>query len=424
MCPVGRSRPRRPGAAATMEPSSRLRIDLDAIAANVRAVRAHLPAGCAFAGVVKANAYGLGLRPVARAIAAGGGAMLAVYDASEAADLLASGLERPVMVLGPLLEPIDDPALRGGAADGRLHLVAASPRQLAIAAELAAAVERPVPVHVEVDTGMARAGCEPREAARLVADALADPRLRLAGVGTHMADADDEVTVRGQAAVFRAVLDGLPPLPPDCRLHLANTRTALRVPALAADLVRCGQGWAGLGAHGLDPAPPLRGILRWTSRIVHVRRIEAGQGVGYGRRWQAGRPGRLGLVPVGYADGLPRTLGGETDRLRLRVGLGEAPDGGPLGWAPVVGAVSMDQVTIDLTDVPAGIDVGPGAPVEVLGPDPAAPNHVLAVAAAAGTTHHELLARIGPRVRREHVRTAVAAAADEAGGLRPATQRA
>jgi alanine racemase len=383
-----------------MEPSSRLWIDLDAVTANVRAMRERLPATCTVAGVVKADAYGLGLVPIARAIAGGGGGMLVVFDPSEAARLLEAGIDRPVLLLGALLDPVEEPALLRGSAGGFLHLAVSAPRHLSMAADLADRVGRAVPVHVEVDTGMARAGCDPREAGRLVATAMADPRLRLAGVCTHMADADDDATVLGQAAVFRAVLDGLPPLPTGCRIHLANTRTALRHPELAADMARSGQGWAGFGGHDLPDPPRLRRVVRWTSRIVQVRHVETGQGVGYGRRWQAGRPTRIGLVPVGYADGLPRSLIGETGRERMRVGLGEGPTGRPLAWAPVIGAISMDQVTIDLTDVPAGIDVSPGAAVEVVGRDPEAPNDLGRIAAAAGTTHHELLCRIGSRVRR------------------------
>ena len=404
-----------------MEPSSRLWIDLDAVTANVRAVRECLPATCIFAGVVKADAYGLGLGPVARAIVAGGGGMLVVYDPAEAATLLEAELDRPVLLLGGLLDPVDEPALIRGAGRGHLHLAVAAPRHLAIAADLAARVGRPVPVHVEVDTGMARAGCDPREAGRLVATAMADPRLRLAGVCTHMAEADNDAAVFGHASVFRAVLDGLPPLPTGCRIHLANTRTALRHPGLAADIARCGQAWAGFGGHELADPPPLRRVVRWTSRIVQVRQVEAGQGVGYGRRWQAAGRSRIGLVPVGYADGLPRSLAGETGGERMRVGLGAGPGGRPLAWAPVVGAISMDQITIDLTDVPGGIDVSPGAAVEIIGRDPAAPNDLARVAAAAGTTHHDLLCRIGSRVRRMSESAAHLATAPS---LRPAVMPA
>jgi alanine racemase len=404
-----------------MEPSSRLAVNLDAVTSNARALRERLPAGCALAGVVKADAYGLGLEPIARAIVAGGASMLAVYDPGEAATLLEAGLDRPVLLLGPLLEDPDCGPLTRGAAGGQLHIVVASPRQLEIAAALARVAGRPMPVHVEVDTGMARAGCEPREAARLVASALADPRLVLAGVCTHMADAEDDATVGGQAAVFRAVLDGLPPLPPNCRLHLANTRTVLRHPRLAADMARCGQGWGGFGADGLEDGPELQRIVRWTSRLVLVRRIEAGQGVGYGRRWRADRPSRIGLVPVGYADGIPRSLAGETDHPRMRVGLGRGPDGRPLAWAPVIGAISMDQITVDLTDVPAGIDLTPGAEVELIGRDRMAPNDLGRLAAAAGTSHYELLCRIGPRVRRVFEQPSIAV---PPAGIRPAARPA
>lgn len=379
-----------------MEPNSRLHVDLDAIARNARAIRSRLPAGTALCGVVKADAYGLGARSVARALVEAGTSMLAVYDVDEAADLLAAGLDRPVLLLGPRFEPPEGPLVDLGARDGQLHLSASSPDGLAAIASVAGRAGRPVPVHVEIDTGLVRGGCSERDAPRLVATALADRRFLLAGVFTHMADADDDEAVNEQATRFRAVLDGLPPLPRSCRLHVANTRTVVRRPDLTEDMVRCGQGWAGFGDE------PTRRFLErtvaWRSRIVHVRGIRAGASVGYGRRWRAARPSRIGLVPVGYADGFPRRLGGGEIAPNYRVAVGSP--GGAVAWCSVVGAVNMDQLTIDLTDVPPAIDSGPGATVELVGRDAEAPNDLQVVAEASGTSIHELLCRLGPRVRR------------------------
>ncbi|MFK7960432.1 MAG: alanine racemase [Phycisphaerales bacterium] len=425
-----------------MDASSRLIIDLGAVADNVRAMRHWLPSQTGFAAVVKADAYGLGAVPVARTVARAGASLLAVYDAAEAVELFEAGVPARVMILGPLLRDVvddwgDDSAdgpVTAAAAAGRIHLTVHGNRELDVAGALAARGARAVPVHVEVDTGMSRGGCPPTETPRLIDRILRSPDLALAGVFTHMAEPDDAESVDEQLEIFRAVTSALPPLPGSCRIHVANTRTVLRRPRLAADLVRCGQALSGFGAveASVDgtlsgPAQPrLKRAVRWVSRIARVREIEPGTTVGYGRRWTARRRTRLGLIPVGYADGYPRPLA-ETDAggaSIARVGVGidantgiasgsasaSASADGPRAYAPVVGAISMDQLTIDLTDV-ADADAQVGAAVELFGHRPDAPNDIAALAHAAGTTHYELLCRLGPRVARAYAEAPAAGAA-------------
>lgn len=403
-----------------MDASSRLIIDLDAIAGNVRAMRTWLPAQTGFAAVVKADAYGLGAIPVSQAVIRAGASVLAVYDAGEAAELVAAGVDAPVMILGPLSGAPGDRAtaarIADAAARGRLHLTAHGPAELDVAERLAIEARRAVPVHLEIDTGMSRGGCPPTQAPRLVDRILRTPGLALAGIFTHMADPDDGGAVDEQLEIFRSAIGAVPAVPGSCRMHVANTRTVLRQPRLAADLVRCGQALAGYGTivdePGVPAQPTLQRAVRWVSRIARVREIEPGATVGYGRRWTATRRSRIGLVPVGYADGYPRPLGmmngpGEpaapgTAPRAGAVGLGDDGQGRPRTYAPVVGAISMDQLTVDLTDVDPA-DAGPGAAVELFGRDPDSPTDVAALAASAGTTHYELLSRLGRRVARTHV---------------------
>ncbi|MHC4142650.1 MAG: alanine racemase [Planctomycetota bacterium] len=180
-------------------------------------------------------------------------------------------------------------------------------------------------------------------------------------------------------------------------------------------MVRVGQAWAGLGADAItggefrSDAARLRPIVTWRSHIVHVKTVERGTPVGYGSAWTAGRRSRIGLVPVGYADGYPTGAASFDDDPKppcvgVEVGPANAK-GGSWRFVPVVGKVNMDQITIDLTDVAPPrarrrCPVGPGTEVELIGTDPSAPNHVSALAKAAGAIPHEILCTLNPRIRR------------------------
>ena len=286
------------------------------------------------------------------------------------------------------------------------------PRHLDRLEGLALRTSRALPVHVEIDTGMTRGGTAPRHAASLIDRILSAPHLRLAGVMTQFADAahDPAWCVR-QMQRFDAVIGALTrPLPRDVLLHAANSWATARDASLHRSMVRVGQAWAGYlagrdaGAPKDDASLELRPSVRWLSRVIHVHDVEAGRRVGYGGLWTATRPSRIALVPVGYGDGYPKALGepaGHAARKqhvdRTMVGI-MAKSGDTLaGFAPVVGAVNMDQITIDITDFP---NVGVGNLIEVIGNEHDHPNALTTLASRANTSHYEMLCRLGPRLPR------------------------
>lgn len=402
-----------------MTDTSWLDIDLDALRHNAGILRAVLgaapgpsetptPGLCA---VLKADGYGLGAQKLAPTLEHARVDMFAVYTLREAASLLFVTSRTPILVLMPTagLEPLRD--LRRSPGYERLRLTIHSREQLR---ELRAALDAglpPVSVHLEVDTGMSRGGASPSDASMLVREIHSDPRVRLAGVFSHFACADcDPALTAAQGRRFDEWLSEVAPLlPAQCVVHLANSFGALRSSRHHRGMVRAGLALLGYAVEEFDDpatfqhrdaADALRPAVRWMSSVIHETRLEPGATVGYGAAWRATRPSRIGLVPVGYADGYPLSLSNRgVVRVRAR---------SEWALAPVVGRVSMDQITVDLTDLP---DDAPlvGASVEVLSDDRAAPNFLPTVAHTAGTITHELLCRLSPRVVRRHHRTAAEA---------------
>jgi alanine racemase len=239
--------------------------------------------------------------------------------------------------------------------------------------------------------------------------------LRLAGVFTHFARPDTDLgfTDRQLARFHRMIDDHAQFIPPDCELHVASTYAMLRHPRFHKSMVRVGLAWAGYGMESLGTGEiiiegeDLWPSITWSSTIVQTRMIEAGTPVGYGGKWTARRRTMLGLVPAGYADGFPINAGAtDAKPSGAQVGVvARGAHGDCHGFVPVVGAVNMDQITIDLTDlafVPGspGANVGVGSRVELISPHATAPNHLPRLAAMACTIPHELMCRINPRIRR------------------------
>jgi alanine racemase len=340
------------------------RIDLGAIERNC----ARLPKPlCA---VVKANAYGHGMAPVAEAALAGGAEWLAVATAEEAAELRAAGIDAPLLVMGALTA-------------GELRTaIEADADVVAWTEQVAEAAPR---VHVKLDTGMSRLGTKDRELAlRLAA------RRGTVGLMTHFATADelDDDLFNAQIEAFSAFVAEVGR--DDLIVHAANSAAALRDPASHFDLVRCGIAVYGLDPFGEDPAAhDLEPALSLHSWVAGVRRLEPGESAGYGRRWRAEEPTWLATVPIGYGDGWRRALTNNADVLiRGR-------------RHPLVGAVSMDNVTVALgrdTDVELGDEVvliGRQGDERVLAEE---------IARRLGTINYEVTTGLLPRVRREHVR--------------------
>ena len=395
-----------------MPPTSAIRIDLAALDANVAAIRRMVGPSCRLCPIVKADAYGLGAARIARRLAPAS-SLLAVYSPEQALTLAEERVGVPSLILMPVRSIRRGDDLESALAGGGIHLTIHDAAQAASLTTSARRLGVRIPVHVEIDTGLRRGGVECGEAATLLRAVIAEPALRLAGVMTHFSDSKrDPERTRAQLAAFDAVLASVE-LPETCVVHVSSTHALLRHRRYHRGMVRFGLAWAGYGHEDLELAARIEGsselrpAISWSSGIVHVKRIAAGDGVGYGSTWVASRPTVVGLVPVGYADGFPVARGSDAGRVVL---IPRDPRDGRRIEVPVIGAVSMDQITIDLTDAVASeasaairpeslLDWG----VELIGTDPAAATHLPTVAARAGVLPHELLCRLGSRIPRVHV---------------------
>ena len=322
--------------------------------------------------MVKADGYGHGAERTARAALEAGAWGLAVSTPGEAAGL--RGLVEPdrLLALGGLAPSQAGEAVAAGCA------VTCHSEDLARALQAQAADRAGgrLPVHLKVDTGMGRLGCSMSEAPGLARCIAGSSALRLAGVYTHLAAADtDEDFTRDQFRLFQEVLDRLE-VDPGLR-HAANSAAALRHPEMALDAVRCGIALYGCDWPGLRPALALRAM------ITQVKRVPRGASVGYGRTWTAPGEARVATIAIGYEDGV----------LRSRSGRGEVVIAGRR--VPLVGRVSMDQITADVTGIP---EARPGEVATLIGEGISAEE----VAGWSGTISYEVLTAIGRRVERRY----------------------
>jgi alanine racemase len=383
--------------------ASRAEIDLDAVAHNVRYFRRRGGGRAAVMAVVKANAYGHGAAMVARAAVAAGARWLAVATVDEGAQLRDAGLTAPVLVLAP-----SDPAEAPAALAADLTLAVGALDTAAALARVAAAGGREAAVHVEVDTGMHRFGVPAEAAVETVARIARLPGLRLGGLYTHFATADEadrsffEEQRARFAAVVRAVRERGIAVP---LVHQANSAAALTaLPAGCDDLLRVGIALYGLSPSPDVPAPPeLRPVLALRSRVARVMALAPGDGVSYGRTFVADRPLRAALVPFGYADGYRRAL---SNRAAMLLGGRRAP---------VLGRVCMDQTVIA---VPEGLDARPGDEVTLLGAQGDERVSAEELAALAGTIPYEIATGLGARLPRRYLRGGRVVAIEDLGGLR------
>lgn len=376
-----------------------LEIDLGALDHNVDAFRRAAGPGVGLCAVVKADGYGLGAAAVARRLDARRVDLLAVFSLEEARELTAAGVAAPLLVLSPVFDLARTDPLYRAAVAGRLQLTVHGPEQLDAVEAVGRAFGCPLPIHLEVDSGMSRGGMDPGVAAELLPRINASRYVALAGLFTHPASADQSIvaTNRQLHALLQLVEKRRDALAPDAWLHFANTHAALRDHKFHLSMLRVGLGLYGYGPSnirgsqhaGVDELAP---TVRWLAPIIHTRDVPAGQPVGYGGTYETRRPSRLGVVPVGYADGYPLAL---THQAMVRVGDALTP-------APIRGQVNMDQLIIDLTDLPSRV-AARGATVEVYAADPEAPNALPRLAAAGGTSVYELLCRLSPRLPRKYV---------------------
>ena len=355
-------------------------VDLERLAHNLAVVRARLRPGVQVLAPVKGDAYGHGLARTAVALQAAGVDAFGVALVEEGKVLRAAGVTTPVICLGGIGHR--------GAYDALKHDLTPMVYDLDAARDLDDAARalgiRRVGVHLKVDTGMGRLGVVPGEWEAFL-DRLADfVHLEVQGIATHLAEADLEATFSAeQARRFDVAVDQarVRAFGPGVQ-HIANSAAALRFPELQRDMVR-----PGLALYGMRPAGgledlDLRPVMRVTTEVLFVKNLPAGAGVSYGRRWVAPRPTRLATLPVGYADGYPRSLSN----------VGEVLIHGHR--APVRGAVCMDMILVDVTDVPHR--VRPGDEVELLGDGVRAEE----LAAWAGTIPYEIVTGFSERVPR------------------------
>lgn len=391
-----------------MTATSRIEIDLSAVERNVATIRRALSSGSpgrqvGICAVLKADAYGLGAPRIAKRLEIAAVDLIAVYTPDQARALIDAAIRIPVLILMPTYGLTRMDTLYRAASTGRLHFTVHQRSQLQSLLNLADQLGITLPLHFEVDTGLHRSGASADEARELLEIASAHPRLRIAGLMTHFASADcDPKSMARQVARFDEWVNSVEHLiPPDCVVHIANSCATFRNGAHHRDMVRVGLALYGCVAERyrdpescelIDVCRDLEPAILWTSQIVHLIDVAEGEPIGYGGAWRADRPTRLALIPVGFADGYPLGLSN-----RGTVGV-ELPDGA-MGYCPVAGRVSMDQITIDVTDLPRD-QVQVGSRVELIGRDPKAPNHLPSLARAATSSVHEMLSRLGPRVPR------------------------
>lgn len=369
-------------------------VDLAAVAHNVRTLRAG--AGDApLMAVVKADAFGHGAVPVARAALAAGATWLGVTRVGEALELRRAGLTAPTLAW------LHDPARAAAALAHDVDLAVSSPTELAAVVRSAADPSpargapntgpvRPLRLHLKLDTGMHRSGCPGEDwtgLTRAAADLERAGRVKVVGLWSHLSHGGQPgaIATHRQLLMFRIGLDiaRSSGLHPDV-IHLANTAAAQANPALTRHgLVRVGAGLYGIG-DGLRPALTLR------SHVVQVRHVAAGRGVGYDHLHRTSRDTHLALVPLGYADGIPRVASGENRRAEVLVAGRRAP---------LIGRVSMDQVVVDVGPRPVAV----GSEVTVLGPGTQGEPTAADWARWCDTNEHEIYTGIGARVARRHV---------------------
>jgi alanine racemase len=367
------------------------RINLAAIERNVARLRAGLGAGTSLCAVVKADGYGHGAAQAAEAALAGGARHLAVATAVEAAELRAAGIAAPLLVMGAISGDELPEALAAEA-----EVVAWSEAfvdEVAQATAARAAPTSPVRMHVKLDTGMGRLGTRDPVHATRVAERVAshEPTLVLAGAMTHFATADDDPEfVAVQLERFEPFVAALRRRWPELVAHAANSAATLTEPRSHFDLVRCGIAIYGCDPMNSDPAEHgLEPALELTSYVAAVKLARAGDSVGYGRKFTAGSESWIATVPIGYGDGIRRAY---TNNFEVLVGGRRYP---------LVGAVSMDNITLDLGSDPS---VSVGERATIIGTDGGERQTAEQLARRIDTISYEVVCGISSRVPRAYHR--------------------
>jgi alanine racemase len=378
-------------------------VDLAALQANFKAIQEFVTSGADLKGlrhgppriiaVVKANAYGHGAERVALALEAAGADLLACADIEEAVVLRRAGVRGPILIFGALsVSDLD------GLFDFALTPTISTPSAARAVQTAAARHNSTVGYHLKIDTGMNRLGFRHDNLRRTLPEVLASANLRLEAIYTHFATADEPESpfFDMQRTNFEAALKTIdsiadakgPRRSGQVLIHAANSAATLRDSRVWYDMVR-----PGLMLYGIVPPPlastvPLKPVMSLTSRVVAVKGVRPGEGIGYGLRFQTDKPVTTAVIPAGYADGIDLRVSGRCQVLiRGR-------------RVPIVGAVSMDMMMVDVTGLE---DVSPGDEVVIIGRQGKQPWQQIdarEMAAAIGTIPYEVVCRIGSRIER------------------------
>ena len=352
---------------------NRVEIDMDAIRNNYRILRDQVPADVEVMPVIKANAYGHGMLETADALSGMGASHFAVALPEEGIELRLAGVEGEVLVLGAAMPRAAADCVRYG-----LTQTVFTPEMVAALDREAAAQSREALVHIKLDTGMNRIGLRTEEEADALAAALASaPHVRATGIYTHFADADNPLPDGGMNPFTRAQLKRFCELRahfnPDIPAHVANSAMSLLAPEAYFNMIR-----EGISLYGYPPVP----------EIVHVKRVNAGESIGYGCTFTAPRDMLVATAAVGYGDGYHRAVSNRGAMLLHG------------RRAPIVGRVCMDQTMLDVTDIP-GVQVGDET--VILGCQGGERIDAVELASWAGTISYEVLLAVTARVPRVYL---------------------
>ena len=360
-------------------------INLDAVAHNVQMAKAHLLPSTKLCAVVKADAYGHGAVRVAQEAARNGADFFAVALLQEAVKLRDAGIDQPILVLGSLLPEVADICVRYDIS----HAVFDEERLYALN-EAALRQHTKAKIHIKVDTGMHRIGVHVRDAGKFAKLAASLPGIYIEGVFSHFAtaDADDKHYAAYQFARFQEALKLIEAEGVHIPIrHIANSAALTELEEYQLDMVRQGITLYGLHpAHMIDCYKDFEPVMTVKTQVSFVKTLPAGETIGYGRTFTTARTSIIATVPIGYADGVSRRLSNK----------GYMIINGQ--HAPIVGKVCMDQVMLDVTDIP---DVHVGSEVIVFG-GRELPMEL--VAEWADTICYEIICNVSPRVPREYVR--------------------
>ena len=364
-----------------MRPRNRRIIRTDFLRDNMKRIRRAVDSGAKVMAVVKADGYGHGGPEAARAALEGGAEYLAVASVAEGTVLRRCGIEAPILVLGAVTE--ED--VSKGVENGLIQTVC-SKEMVHLCESAAANLEKQTEVHLKIDTGMGRIGVRNEEEKKTVLEAISNaPYIRLTGVYTHFADADDGTSGMEYTEMqFHRFLQLTGDLPKNVLRHCANSAIIHRRPEFAMDMVR-----AGISFYGYPPVSEqnlgLRPCMRWTAKISYVKEMPPGEYISYGRTYCTSERTRIATITCGYADGYHRLAGKKAEVLIH----GKR--------AKILGRICMDQMMADVTMIP---EAAPEDEVVLIGQDGAETITAEDIAAWSDTISYEILLSVGSRVER------------------------